>query len=100
MDASEMEEGIDVFIHCEQHLDAHKDEYETKAVFQILEVFCYCCEGKIHCAEPQYSENITGEHYEGVATHREYRRYAINGKGDIGCLDDDESNEEGSGFES
>ena len=97
-DAYEVEECIDVFVHCEQHLDAHKDEYETKAVFQVLEVFCYCCEGEIHCAETQYSEDITGEHYERVTTHREYGWYAVNGKGDIGCLDDDESNEEGSGL--
>ena len=97
-DASEVEEGIDVFIHCEEHLDAHKDEYEAKAVFQVLEVFRYCCEGKIHCAESQNGEDITGEHYEGVATHGEYCWYAVNSKGDIGCLNDDKSNKEGSGL--
>ena len=98
MDACEVEEGIDVFIHCEQHLDADKDEYEAEAVFQVLEVFCYCSEGEIHSPETKNSEDITGEHYEGVATHREYGRNTVNSKGDIGCLDDDKGNEEGSGF--
>ena len=97
-DAYEVEEGIDIFVHCEQHLDAHKDEYNTKAVLQKLEIFCYCCEGEIHSPETQNSEDITGEHYEGVATHREYCRYAVNSKGNIGSLDDDESYEEGSGL--
>ena len=98
MDACEVEEGIDVFIHCEQHLDAHKDEYEAKTVFQELEIFCYCCEGEIHCPETQNGEDVTSENNKGIATHGEYCRNAVNGKGNIGSLDDDESYEEGSGL--
>ena len=90
IDAGKLQEGVDVFVHCQQHLYSHKNEYEAKTVFQELEIFCYCCECKVHGAETEDGKDVTRKHNEGVATHGEYSRNAVNGKGYIGSLYDNQ----------
>ena len=36
--ATESAQGVDVFVHCQQHLDAYEAEDDAEAVFQIAEV--------------------------------------------------------------
>ena len=91
---------VDILIHGQQHLDAHENQDDTKAVFQILEVFGHGCQGKVQGSEPKDGKDVGCEHNERVAADAEHRGNTIDGKGDIGGLDDQQGHEQGCGHTS
>ena len=85
---------VDIFVHCQQHLQTHKDQDDSQAILEKLEIACYGCQGKIECAKFQNGKDVAGEYNKRVAADREYCGNAVNGKSHISGLDDEQRHKE------
>ena len=88
---------FDVPDDLEQHLDAHEAEDDAQAVFQIGEILGDGGKGEVEGAQAEDGEDVRREHDERIARHGENGRDGVDGKGDIGGLDDQQGDEEGCG---
>ena len=88
LQAEEFGKGVDIFVHGQQHLDADEDKDDAQAVLQVLEVLGHGGQCKVKGTKAENSEDVAGKHNERVAADGEYSGNGVDGKGNIGGLDD------------
>ena len=88
------EEAVGTVRKPQDHLYADEEENEADAVLEKREVAVDGSEGEVERAESENGEDIGGNEYEGIARDGEHGGDGVDGKGDVGGLDDDERNEE------
>ena len=98
IDAHHACEGVDVLVHSQQHLHADEDEDDAQPVFQIGEILGNGGQCEIEGAEAEDGEDVGGEHDEGVAADAEDGRYAVDGEGYVGGLDDEKGDKQRRGL--
>ena len=86
--AYECTQAVDILIHGQQHFETDENQYDTKSVFQILEVFSHSSQGKIQGTESEDGKDVGSEHNERISTDAEHSWNAVNGKSNISGLDD------------